>query len=120
MGKVTYAPGIQYVQGAMAKPSKKDGHNHGDYLIGKHRTAPTSNPNCTTLFVMKEDTFKRDTFSALEREKQTMFATAARAAQARMKNISTIAEDKAAFAAQTAYKTLYQFIFNAEYDKLRG
>ena len=31
MGKVTYAPGIEYVQGALAKPKKKDGHKCGDY-----------------------------------------------------------------------------------------
>ena len=34
MGKVSYSPGIEYVKGALAKPKKRDGHNHGDYLIG--------------------------------------------------------------------------------------
>ena len=37
MGKVTYAPGIEFVQGALAKPKKKNGHKCGDYLIGTHR-----------------------------------------------------------------------------------
>jgi len=120
MGKVTYAPGIQYVKGSLAKPKKVDGHNHGDYLIGTHREAPSASNNCTNLYIRKADTYTRTKFSANEREKQTMFATAARAARARMQNISTIADDKAAFQAQTAYKTLYQFIFNDEYDKLRG
>ena len=40
MGKVVYSPGIEYVQGALAKAKKKDGHICGDYLIGTHRTAP--------------------------------------------------------------------------------
>ena len=36
MGKVTYSPGIQYVQGAMSKPKKVDGHRiylYNDILI---------------------------------------------------------------------------------------
>ena len=56
MGKVSYAPGIEFVQGSLAKPKKVDGHNHGDYLIGTHRTAPTENPDCTRLYVRKADT----------------------------------------------------------------
>ncbi len=44
MGKVTYSPGIEYVNGALAKAKKKDGHRCGDYLIGTHRTAATQNP----------------------------------------------------------------------------
>ena len=51
MGKVTYAPGIQYVNGSLAKPKKVDGHKCGDYLIGTHRTAETTNPDCTRLYI---------------------------------------------------------------------
>ncbi|MBQ2541303.1 MAG: hypothetical protein II551_06625 [Paludibacteraceae bacterium] len=48
-----------------------------------------------------------------------MFATAAAATRARLKNDSTIQQDKAAFQAQHEFKSLRQFIFNDEYDKLR-
>ena len=57
MGKVVYSPGIEYVQGSLAKPKKQDGHSHGDYLIGTHRTAATENPNCTRLYIRKADTY---------------------------------------------------------------
>ena len=120
MGKVTYSPGIEYVSGSLAKPKKQDGHNHGDYLIGTHRVAPTANPNCTRLYIRKGDTYVRTKFTAEERTRQTMFATAAAATRARLKNASTIQQDKAAFQAQSEFKSLYQFVFNDEYDKLRG
>ena len=48
MGKVKYATGIDYVQGSLAKPKVKEGHTCGTYLIGTHRTAATTNPNCIT------------------------------------------------------------------------
>ena len=118
MAKVEWSAGIDSVSGALAKPSKNGQHSCSKMLLGTHRTAPTSSNACTRIYMRKP--VRRTKFSANEREKQTMFATAARAARARMQNISTIAEDKAAFQAQTAYKTLYQYIFNAEYDKLRG
>lgn len=37
------------VKGFLAKPKKADGHNHGDYLIGTHREAATTNPANTNL-----------------------------------------------------------------------
>ena len=125
MGKVTYSPGIQYVQGAMSKPKKVDGHSHGDYLIGTHRTAPTENPNCTRLYIRKADTYDRKTApSANELQIRSRFAQASTAAQARMKNLSTLEADRAAFNEQKdlagGKKTFYAYIFKLEYDKLRG
>jgi len=118
MANVTFSAGIDSVSGALSKPSKSGQHSCTKMLLATHRTAPSSSDKCNRLYLRKP--VRRTKFSANEREKQTMFATASRAARARMQNISTIAEDKAAFQAQTAYKTLYQFIFNDEYDKLRG
>ena len=34
MAYITYAPGIDTVSGAMAKPAKNSGHIHGNYVIG--------------------------------------------------------------------------------------
>ncbi|MBR3408985.1 MAG: hypothetical protein IKG86_09115 [Paludibacteraceae bacterium] len=125
MGKVTYSPGIQYVQGAMSKPKKVDGHSHGDYLIGTHRTAPTENPDCTRLYIRKADTYDRKTApSANELVLRSRFSQAVTATQARMKNLSTLEADRAAFNEQKdlagGKKTFYAYIFKLEYDKLRG
>ena len=125
MGKVTYSPGIQFVLGAMSKPKKVDGHSHGDYLIGTHRTAPTENPNCTRLYIRKADTYDRTSApSTHELQLRSRFSQASTAAQARMKNLSTLEADRAAFNEQKdlagGKKTFYAYLFNLEYDKLRG
>ena len=36
------AAGIETISGAMKKPKKLDGHNHGNYLVATHRTAATT------------------------------------------------------------------------------
>ena len=101
MAKVTYVPGIQYIKGSLAKPKKVDGHNHGDYLIGTHREAPTTNPNCTRIYVRKADTYVRSTLpSQDELDNRTRFAAVSRAVAARRQNLGTIAADQAAFVAQ--------------------
>ena len=47
MAIVKWNSAIDYVKGALSKPKKQNGHSHGDYLIGTHREAATTNPNCT-------------------------------------------------------------------------
>ena len=101
MGKVTYSPGIQYIKGSLAKPKKVDGHNHGDYLIGTHREAATTNPNCTRIYIRKADTYVRSTEpSGKELAARTRFATVLAAVNTRAKNLATLAQDQAAFLAQ--------------------
>ena len=101
MGKVSYSPGIEFVKGSLAKPKKVDGHNHGDYLIGTHREAETSNPNCTRLYIRKGNTYQRTGDpSENELNARTRFAAVAAAVKARAKNLTTIATDQAAFKAQ--------------------
>ena len=101
MGKVTYAPGIEYVQGALAKPKKKDGHKCGDYLIGTHRTAATTNPNCTRIYLRKADSYERSTpVTANETRQRNRFSAVAAAVAARAKDLMKISADQAAFAAQ--------------------
>ena len=101
MGKVSYAPGIEYVQGSLAKPKKVDGHNHGDYLIGTHRTAPTESTDCTRLYVRKGNTYQRTgDLSEDEVNARLRFATVRAAVKARAKNLTTITADQEAFEAQ--------------------
>ena len=101
MGKVTYAPGIQYVKGALAKPVKKEGHKHGDYLIATHREAPTTNQECTRIYLRKASTYDRKTaIGANERDNRDRFAAIAAAIAVRKKDMTKLTQDQASFKAQ--------------------
>ena len=101
MGKVTYSPGIEYVQGALAKAKKKDGHICGDYLIGTHRTAATQNPNCTSLFIREADVYERTTpLTSKELDARARFTAVAAAVKARKEDLSQITADQINFASQ--------------------
>lgn len=119
MGKVTYAPGIEYVQGALAKPKKKDGHKCGDYLIGTHRTAATTNPNCTRIYLRKADSYERSTpVTANETKQRSRFSAVAAAVAARAKDLSKMSADQMAFAAQKdqpdGVKTMKAYLWKLE------
>ena len=124
MGKVSYSPGIEYVQGALAKPKKSNGHNHGDYLIGTHRTAPTENPNCTRIYVRKGDAYKRSTaLTEDEINARNRFRAVSQAVKARKRNLDYISTDQVDFMAQRnqpgGKKTMQAylwFVCGAEYD----
>ena len=101
MGKVTYTPGIEYVQGALAKAKKKDGHICGDYLIGTHRTAATQNPNCTRLYIRKGSSYERTSpLTSKELDARARFTAVAAAVKARKEDLSQITTDQINFAAQ--------------------
>ena len=126
MGVVKYATGIEYVKGALSKPTVKNGHSHGSYLVGTHRVAPTTNPNCTRLYIRTQDRYKRSTPpSADEIELRSRFASIATAVAARMKNLSTITADQAAFYAQKengipTFKAYIWSLERARYDEQHG
>ena len=101
MGKVTYSPGIEYVNGALAKAKKKDGHRCGDYLIGTHRTAATQNPNCTRLYIRKGTSYERTSpLTSNELDARARFAAVAAAVKARKSDLNKITTDQQNFAAQ--------------------
>ena len=101
MGKVTYSPGIEFVQGSLAKPKKVDGHNHGDYLIGTHRTAATQNPDCTRLYIRKANTYGQNVSkSSASLAARTRFIEVQAAVNERVKDLSKIAQDRQAFLEQ--------------------
>ena len=119
MGIVKYSPGIQYVKGALAKPKKQDGHNHGDYLIGTHREAATTNNECTRLYVRKGDAYNRSTPpTSNELWARNRFSAVAAAVKARMTDLMNINTDKAAFLAQkdqpNGKKTLKAYLWSLE------
>ena len=101
MGKVTYSPGIEYVNGALAKAKKKDGHRCGDYLIGTHRTAATQNPDCTRLYIRKGTSYERTSpLSSKELDARARFTAVAAAVKARKSDLNSITQDQINFAAQ--------------------
>ena len=101
MAIATYSPGIEFVQGSLAKPKKKDGHKCGDYLIGTHRTAETTNPECTRIYVRKADAYTRSTPpTQRELEQRTKFAQVAKAVADRRMDLSKVTQDQEAYLAQ--------------------
>ena len=125
MGKVTYTPGIEYVQGALAKAKKKDGHICGDYLIGTHRTAATQNPNCTRLYIRKGSSYERTSpLTSQELDARARFTAVAAAVKARKEDLSQITTDQINFASQKdqagGKKTMKAYLWKicgAEYDQ---
>jgi len=128
MGKVKYATGIDYVQGSLAKPKVKDGHQCGTYLIGTHRTAATENPACTRLYVREANTYDRTTpLSQLEEAARLRFTEVANAVKLRAKDLNKMTQDQADFAAQkdlaNGKKTMRAYLWKvcgAEYDQQHG
>ena len=120
------AAGIEYIQGALKKPKKVNGHNHGNYFVATHRTAPTTNPNCQRVYSFDADRYQRSTPpTADEIERRSRFASIATAVAARMKNLSTITADQAAFYAQKengipTFKAYIWSLEKARYDEQHG
>ena len=128
MGLVTYAPGIEYVKGSLAKAKKKDGHKCGDYLIGTHREAATTNPNCTRLYVRKAESYERKTDpTSNELLARARFTAVGNAVRLRRKDLMQINQDQAAFLAQKdtagGKKTLTAYLWKVcgdDYDAQHG
>ncbi len=124
MSVVTYAPGIETVRGALAKAKKVNGHNHGDYVIGTHRVAPTENPNCCRLYLRKATSYERSTQpSSDELNARERFKTVAQMVKARKEDLTKISTDLAAFLAQKdtagGKKTMKAYLWKVwgeEYD----
>ena len=53
--------GIETISGALKRPKKQDGHNHGNYLVATHRKAATTNPNCQRVYAFGAERYKRST-----------------------------------------------------------
>ena len=124
MGKVKYATGIDYVQGSLAKPTVKEGHKCGTYLIGTHREAPTQNPNCTRLYIRQQNTYDRITpLSQREQAARLRFSTVSAMIKERKADLTKITTDQANFMAQKdlpngkkTLKAYYWLICGEEYD----
>ena len=118
------AAGIEYIQGAMKRPKKVNGHNHGNYMVMTHRSAPTTNPNCQHVYTFDADRYDRTTpLSQREQAARLRFSTVAAMIKERKADLTKISTDQANFVAQrdlpNGYKTLkayYWHICGDEYD----
>ena len=129
MAKATVgAGGIEYIQGALKKPKKQDGHNHGNYVIMTHRTAATTNPDCQRIYVKDPDSYKRNSpLSQREIQIRNRFTAVAQMIKARKADLSKLTTDQANFRAQKndpdgakTMKAYYWKICGAEWDQQHG
>ena len=118
------AAGIEYIQGALKRPKKVNGHNHGNYVVMTHRTAETENPNCQRVYTFDSDRYKRSTpVSTKEMRIRVRFAAVAAAVAARKDSLEYASSDQAAFLAQkdapNGKKTMKSYLWSvcaAAYD----
>ena len=113
------AAGIETISGAMKKPKKIDGHNHGNYLVATHRTAATTNPNCQRIYSFDADRYKRSTPPTVnELFMRQRFAAVKAAVKARSEDLSKVDADQAAFIAQKdqagGKKTMNAYLWSLE------
>ena len=127
MAKVTWAPGISTVSGALTKINKKSQHAGDEQmLLATHRTAPTTSKDCNRLFLRGLKSVTRTTaVTSDEVILRNRFAAVRRAVQERRRNLSYVATDVANFRAQkeTGYKTFFQYLWHVcanQYDAQNG
>ena len=117
MAKVGWSAGIDFVSGALSKPSKNGQHSCQKMLLGTHRTAATTNPNCNRIYLRPKierstpptvnELFMRQRFSAVKA-----------AVKARSEDLSKVDADQAAFLAQKdqagGKKTMNAYLWKLE------
>ena len=119
MAKVEWSAGIDSVSGALAKPGNNPQHSCQKMLLGTHRTAATTNPNCNRLFLRKQ--VKRSTMpSPAELDVRERFATVSAAVADRRKDLTKITTDQIAFKAQKdtpgGCRTMLKYLWKVEGD----
>jgi hypothetical protein len=110
------AAGIETISGAMKRPKKQNGHNHGNYLVATHRKAASQNPDCQRVYSFDADRYKRSTpVSADELEARARFKAVSIAVAERANSLTTLSTDQAAFAEQlnspTGKKTFKAYLW---------
>ena len=100
MGKVTYEYPVKDICGKIGKNATVGFAHRGD-----------------TKYTVRYG--KRSTpVGSAEQAHRNKFSAAVKATRQRMLDSQQNAADKVAFAQQTKYKTLYQYVFNSEMNKL--
>jgi len=102
MAVVEYADAIKTVSGALTKINKKSPHAKDQKMVlGTHRTAPTSNPNCSRIYLRglsSVDYPMAQTENAVNA--RLRFAAVSAAIKARKADLTKLTTDQQAFLAQ--------------------
>ena len=99
MAKVEWSAGIDHVSGALSKPGKSGQHSCAKMLLGTHRVAATTSPDCNRLYLRKK--VKRSTDpSSDELLARARFTAVGNAVRLRQKDLMQINQDQQAFLAQ--------------------
>ena len=129
MANVVYADAIKTVSGAMTKINKKSPHAADQKMVlATHRTAPTTSPNCSRIFLRGLSAVTRTTpVTADELALRARFTAVSRAVAVRAKNMSTYQTDYAAFKAQKdqpggrkTFKSYLWQVCGEAYDESQG
>ena len=117
MAKVEWSAGIDHVSGALAKLGNNPQHSCSKMLLGTHRVAATTNPDCNRLFLRKK--VKRSTaLSSTELDIRERFSAVAKAVSNRRKDLTKITNDQIAFRAQKdqpgGCKTMTKYLWKLE------
>ena len=113
------AAGIETISGALKRPKKQNGHNHGNYLVATHRVADTTNPNCQRVYSFDAERYKRSGApTTKELAQRGRFGAVAAAVQARKKDLGKITQDQLNFEAQkntaNGKKTMLAYLWSLE------
>ena len=102
MAVVEYADAIKTVSGALTKINKKSPHAKDQKMVlGTHRTAPSSNPNCSRIYLRglsSVDYPMAQTEDAINA--RLRFAAVSAAIKARKADLTKLTTDQQAFLAQ--------------------
>lgn len=126
MAKVEWSTGIDHVSGALSKPSKSGQHSCTKMLLGTHRVKPTQSADCNRLFLRKK-TVRSTPVTEKEMTQRIRFSTVSQAVQNRLKDLTKISADQAAFIAQKdsprGKTTMLAYLWKLEldaYDQANG
>ena len=119
MAKIQWAKGIDFVSGLLSKrPKAGELHSgHSSALLATHRTAATTNPTCTRIYMVGE--YNRSTpVTADERARWMRFSAISAAVAQRAKDLNKMTADQAAFIAQKdqpgGKKTMKSYLWSLE------
>jgi len=119
MAKIQWAKGIDFVSGLLSKrPKAGELHSgHSSALLATHRTAATTNPTCTRIYMVGE--YNRSTpVTPEERARRMRFSAISAAVATRAKDLNKMTADQAAFIAQKdqpgGKKTMKKYLWSLE------
>ena len=119
MTKVNWSAGIDSVSGALSKPGSNPQHSCNKMLLGTHRTAATTSPDCNRLYLRDLASVTRSTpVSANEQAIRLRFTAVSKAVALRKNDLSQITDDQIAFEAQKnqpgGKKTMLAYLWSLE------